>query len=82
MNVFGIIAKEGRIRVTIRWFILIEHYFIRSEVLMKIKKVMKEFGEKSAFAQVDPRSPVRFFYEPKPPAKLREKIKGTNKGMY
>jgi len=48
---------------------------------MKIKKAMKEFGEKNAIAQADPRTLIFGFYEPKSPAKIQEMIKKTNKGM-
>ncbi|MCL2857077.1 MAG: hypothetical protein FWE19_05040 [Oscillospiraceae bacterium] len=41
---------------------------------MKIKEVLKKFGEKVAVAQIDPRSPPRWAYEPKPPAKILEKM--------
>ena len=48
---------------------------------MKIKKALKKFGEKNAEAQVDPRTAYRLFYEPKPPAKIQEKMDRANKEM-
>ena len=36
--------------------------------------MLKTLGEKSAYAQVDPRSGARFSYEPKPPAKIQRMI--------
>ena len=46
---------------------------------MKIKKVLKNFGEKNAYAQVDKNSAGRMFFEPKPPAKIQKKMDKANK---
>jgi len=41
---------------------------------MKIKEALKKFGVKNAEAQIDPRTPGRMGYEPKPPAKIQQKM--------
>jgi hypothetical protein len=46
---------------------------------MKIKEALKKFGMKSAEAQIDPRTAPRTLYEPKPPAKILEKMEKANK---
>lgn len=50
---------------------------------MKIKEVLKNFGMKNAEAQVSPQplSGPRLAYEPKPPAKILEKMKQANKSV-
>jgi len=49
--------------------------------MMKIKEVLKKFGVKNAEAQIDPRSAPRVFYQPKPPAKIQEKMDQANKNV-
>ena len=41
---------------------------------MKVKEALKKFGMKNAYAQVDSNSLHRGNYEPKPPAKIQEKM--------
>jgi len=38
---------------------------------MKIKSILKKFGEKSAERSVDPRTFPWAIYQPKPPAKIQ-----------
>ena len=47
---------------------------------MKLKEALKNFGVKNAETQIDPRTAWRQFYEPRPPAKIQEKIDYANKG--
>jgi hypothetical protein len=42
---------------------------------MKIKEMLKKFGVKNAEEQVDARSTPRVFFQPKPPAKIQEKMR-------
>ena len=48
---------------------------------MKIKEALKKFGMKNAENQIDPRTAPRVFYEPKPPAKILEKMKQASKNV-
>ena len=41
---------------------------------MKVRETLKKFGEKQAYAQIEPRCHLRIFYEQKPPAKIQEKM--------
>jgi len=42
---------------------------------MKIKAILRKFGEKAAVKSIEPRSAPRPFYQPKPPAKISDLIK-------
>jgi len=47
-----------------------------------LKESLKKMGEKIAETEViDARTPPRFFYQPKPPAKIQEKMDKLNKGL-
>jgi len=48
---------------------------------VKLKEVLKKFGEKNAEVAIDPRSVPRWHYEPKPPAKLQEKIEQASENI-
>jgi len=41
---------------------------------MKIKELLRKYGEKKAVQTIDPRSYPRVTYQPKPPAKIQALI--------
>ena len=48
---------------------------------MKLKDTLKKFGVKNAEYQIDPRTPNRMLFEPKPPAKIQRKMDQAKKGL-
>ena len=48
---------------------------------LKIKERLKRFGEKNAETAIDPRTHPRVLFQPKPPAKIQEKIEQAKNGF-